>query len=137
MKRPISISIGPGQGGDLIVDALANAGLLNQARYTYPDLKIVKYSDSGSSEKVINSFRRLQRAVWATWRRIPYYSQFETPSGYLLPLSDSLLEKRLEPCGLFIGWLQVSLSCMKKAIVSVRPLFLSTRCRAFGSGWSL
>ena len=60
MKRPISISIGPGQGGDLIVDALANAGLLNQAWYTYPDLKIVKYSDSGSSEKVINSFRRLQ-----------------------------------------------------------------------------
>ncbi len=48
-------------------------------------------------------------------RRIPYYGEFETPSGYLLPLADNILTRKLEECELFIGWQQISLNCMKRS----------------------
>jgi glycosyltransferase involved in cell wall biosynthesis len=111
----ISISIGPGQYGNVIVDMLSRTGRLNQTFWSYPELAVETFGLSEEQRIVSRSFGILQRAAWAAWRRLPYYGEFQTPTGYLLPLADSWISKRLEPCDVFVGWQQVSLRSLKKA----------------------
>jgi len=111
----ISISVGPGQNGSLIVETLATAGLLKQALWTFPELAIENIESNERKIEVFRSFGLLQRSVWAAWRRVPHYKYFETPRSWLLPLADRIFANRLVKCDLFIGWLQVSLSSMLQA----------------------
>ncbi len=112
----VGAAFGPGQHGPLIAEELLAAGFSGQRFFLFPELRTERY-DGGicAEQKVFRSFGILQRAVWATWIRIPGLSDSTAPVSVTFSLADRLLASQLQPCDIFLGWSQISLHCMRRA----------------------
>ncbi len=114
-KASVSISIGLGQHSSYILGTLKKHYELKQSFHIYPNFVIRKYNDGIEiGETQIKLYKILQRAVWASWLRLPFLKTSQIPKVFFYNLADNLIKKNLEECSLFIAWSQISLQSIRE-----------------------
>lgn len=112
----ISLSLGPGQHGERLVEVLVAQRMLRSVVRSWPRFQAKEWDETGVPlERSGSTYDRVARLAWAVWRRLPRLSRYETPRGPLSALFDLLARRYVDGCDLFVGWAQVSLRSMRRA----------------------
>lgn len=113
---------GLGTHSHLLAQALQQAGRLHAYISYYPDWEMV-FSDG--RRKKIAYYKQIVRLMWALWRRVPYWGQYETPRTWHFTLYDWLSKRHLSPSIQFLwAWSGMSLYCMRSAKAHPMKVFL-------------
>lgn len=104
---------GPGTHSHLIAQALQQTGRLHAYISYYPDWEMV-FSDG--RRKKIAYYRHIVRLMWAVWRRVPYWGQYDHPRILHFGLYDWLAAKHISTEVQFLwAWSSTSIHSMRKA----------------------
>lgn len=104
---------GPGTYFHLLRHAIEQSGRLHSYISYYPEYKLV-FSDG--RYKKVSYYQPLVYLMWALWRRIPYWGQFEHPRAWHFALYDWLSARHLSSDANFLwAWSGTSLYSMRKA----------------------
>lgn len=113
---------GPGTHSHLLAQALQQTGRLHAYISYYPDWEMV-FSDG--RRKKIAYYRHIVRLMWAVWRCIPYWGQYENPRTWHFALYDWLSKRHLSsPIQFLWAWSGMSLYCMRSAKAHSMKVFL-------------
>ncbi|MCX8111881.1 MAG: glycosyltransferase [Bacteroidia bacterium] len=113
---------GPGTYTHLLTNALSEGNRLQAVIKYYPEWELV--SSNGRSVR-IPLYKYSVWALWAAWRRLPYWGQFEHPRTWHFALYDYLARLHFPPEAQFLwAWSGTSLFTMRHAKRLGLPVFL-------------
>jgi glycosyltransferase involved in cell wall biosynthesis len=113
----VTAVIGPGPFKYLL-DQRAMRGFLTRAIRSWPRFTVDRWNADTAAWETLEEvafYSFLVRAVWASWRRIPWLGRHQTPQTLLFSLFDRMAASRLGDPTLFVGWAQVCLHSLRRA----------------------
>lgn len=104
---------GLGTHSHLLAQALQQTGRLHAYISYYPDWEMV-FSDG--RRKKIAYYKQIVRLMWAVWRRVPYWGQYDYPRILHFGLYDWLAARHISTETQFLwAWISVGTYSMRKA----------------------